>query len=337
MKALAGTCAVLLIAACGPLHPLAAASTPNSAIPWLPLKADLTPAPQPTPMPVPVPPGTPACTASALQAEWMGSQGATGNVITSFAFAGVGPKDCFLDGTPAMALLDSQGRTLSFNPRAPYFPPSVVGPALVGVTPLPAPHTGLKYGQASLTIDWVSQPEFCPGQSGVAVAAARIGIPAGGALTVTLGSAPDAYACAGVGVGSFESLPLPAATAPTPPLPVATLGLSGAAVVGRPYAYLVTLTNNTGSPMDLAGNCPNYEEEMFADIVHGSPPLGGKHFYRLNCAPAGTLAPGAHAIFQMIYAVPADARPGTYTLVFGLGIGNGTTIDVERPVVVKAA
>src|SRR5690349_18250730 len=91
--------ALLVVAGCGPLHPLAAGSTPAGTIPWKALPADLTPMPEPSPQAWPVPPGTPACTAGDLAGVAIGSQGATGHVIASFAFAGTGKADCFVDGT----------------------------------------------------------------------------------------------------------------------------------------------------------------------------------------------------------------------------------------------
>jgi hypothetical protein len=218
--------------------------------------------------------------------------------------------------------------------HAPFFPPQVTGPQLVSPGPLPEPHAGLKYGQAGLSIDWVSQPELCPGQAGVTIAKAMIAIRGGGSLTIALPAAPLAYACQGLGVGSFESPPVPMESAPVPDLPSVKLAVQGPAIPGKPFEYLVTLTNNTKQPMNLASTCPNYEEEMFADIVAGSPPLGGKHLYMLNCAPAGTLAPGASRIFQMIFNVPAGATPGTYTIAFLMGYSNAMTTNVEHAVVV---
>jgi hypothetical protein len=326
-----------LVAGCGPFHPLSAASSPAGAIPWKALPADFAPVPVPSPQTRPVPPGTPACTAGDLSGAAVGSQGATGHVIASFAFAGTGAGDCFVDGTPTLSVLDSTGNALPFAARAPFFPPEVTGPQLVGPGPVPEPHVALKYGQASLTIDWVSQPEACPGQGGVTIAKVVIAIGGGGSLTIALPPVPQAYACQGLGVGSFESPPIQTAVTPPPALPAVQVRIQSAATAGKSFEYLVTLTNDTKQPINLAVTCPNYEEELFADIVHGSPPLGGKHFYKLNCAPAGTLASGARATFQMIFAVPADAKPGTYTLVFGLGFSNGISNPVERPVEVKAA
>ena len=118
----------------------------------------------------------------------------------------------------------------------------------------------------------------------------------------------------------------PPAPSPQPaPLPEIDLQAPGTVGAGGSLEYRVTLTNDGHQPLDLVALCPTYEEEMFADIVHGSPPLGGKHIYALNCAPAGTLQPGAARAFQMIFKVPAGATPGTYTLVFNLGYWNAMT------------
>jgi len=325
---------LMVVAGCGPLHALSAASSPAGPIPWKALPADLTPTPVPSPQAMPVPPGTPACTSGDLAGAAVGSQGATGHIVTSFAFAGTGKGDCFVDGTPTLTVLDGAGKALPFALHAPLFPPEVTGPQLVSPGPVPEPHVALKYGQATLSIDWVSQPELCPGQSGVTIAKAIIAIQGGGSLTIALPPAPQAYACQGLGVGSFESPPVPVESSPVPNLPSIKLGVQGPAIPGKPFEYLVTLTNDTKQPMNLVSGCPNYEEEMFADIVAGSPPLGGKHFYMLNCAPAGTLAPGASRVFQMIFNVPADATPGTYTIAFLMGYSNAMTTNVEHPVVI---
>jgi Protein of unknown function (DUF4232) len=325
---------LLAAAGCGPFHPISAASTPPGTISWKALPADLTPPPVPSPQAMPVPPGTPACTAGDLAGAAVGSQGATGHVISSFVFAGTGKGDCYVDGTPALTVLDSAGKPLPFTTHSPYFPPEVTGPQLVSPGALPEPHTALKYGEASLTIDWVSQPEACPGQSGVTIAKAVIAIPGGGSLTLALQPAPQAFACQGLGVGSFESLPVPVDSVAAPDLPAIKLGPLGQGAPGKPFEYLVTLTNETALPMNLSSRCPNYEEELFPFIAGGGPPLGGKHFYKLNCAPAGTLAPRASRTFQMVFNVPADAAPGTYALLFAMGYWNAMTAGDKGSVVI---
>lgn len=330
---------VMLAAACGPLHQLPAAqSTPPGTIPWLPLPADLTPIPVPSPQAIPVPPGTPACKAGGLAGAALGSQGATGHVITTIAFASTGAA-CFLEGTPAVTALDAAGQVIAIKQRAAVIPPQVTGPQLVEPAPAPVQEPGLavKYGWASFELDWISQPEACVGQSAVTIATVRVGIPAGGTLAIAMPQAPSAYACGGLGVGSFESPPLPGPTIVIPPVPSAKITLQGSPVVGKPFHYLVTLTNETKLPMDLVASCPNYEEELFADIVHGSPPLGGKHFYGLNCSPAGTLAPGASKTFDIVFPMPANAAPGNYTLLFAILSGNGFRNPAQASVVVRAA
>jgi hypothetical protein len=118
----------------------------------------------------------------------------------------------------------------------------------------------------------------------------------------------------------------------TPPyLPEFSLELPLRAQVGQPLEYRVTLTEVRAQPLDLVALCPTFEEELFADISSGSGPLGGKHVYSLNCKPVGTLKPGAQATFDIVFKVPADAAPGNYTLMFGLGYGNAISSVLETP------
>lgn len=304
------------LTACAAVHPSASA---DAAIPWVPLAADLAAPPAPSPKGEPVPPGTPACSAAELIGAVIGSQGATGHVVTSIAFGSSGSTPCFVDGTPSVVLQDAAGRDLGFRQHGPYMPPAVLGPALVEPGPRPEMHQGLKYGEAGFSIDWVSQPEACPGQAVAQIAIARISLPAGGGTTIALPTSPAGYPCQGVGVSSLEGPAIASAVSPTPALPSVTIDAPSSAKAGRPLLYTVTLTNGTGAPMNLAGACPNYEEELFgAD----SGPLGGKHFYRLNCAPAGTLGAGKSARFDMRFDIPGSAAAGDYQLVFMLGFWN---------------
>lgn len=315
--------AALTLSACAATHP--ASTQPAGSdllIPWKALPADLAAPPVPSPHGVPVPPGTPACKAGDLLAGVIGSNGAGGHVLTSFAFATSATAACFLDGMPAVTLLDSSGRDLGFAQRAAFAPAVVSGPVLVNPGPKPEEHQGLKFGEAGLTIDWVSQPEPCPGQNGSTIAAARIQLPTGGSDSVSIPQEPAGYACAGVGVSSFEG-PAAEVAAPQPPaLPSIAVNAPSSAKAGHRFEYIVTLTNDTQAPMDLAAICPNYEEEL---ITTGGFPLGGKHFYKLNCAPAGTLATGKSAKFQMLLDIPANTDSGDYRLVFMLGFWNAMT------------
>jgi len=332
LRTLAVGLVLLALTACGSIHPTVPAE--QQPIPWLPLTANLTAPSVPSPQPYPVPPGTPACTGRGLVAVVAGSQGATGHVVTSISFSGTGASACFLDGTPHVMLLDAGGHDLAFTQRAPYFPAAVLGPAMVEPGPAPDPHTALKVGQASLTIDWVSQPEACLGQAPASVAGARIGILGGGAVTIQIASVPAGYACQGVGVSSFEGPSMPVETSPPPALPEAVVDAPNSAKAGKQYRYTVTLSNTTTAPMDLVANCPNYFEAL---MTAAGLSVTGKQFYQLNCAPAGTLAAARAATFEIKLDVPADVPYGAYSLTFVLGWGNAFSKSTSPPVQVTVS
>ncbi|HLZ94258.1 MAG TPA: DUF4232 domain-containing protein [Candidatus Dormibacteraeota bacterium] len=314
-----------LISGCGAVHPLAANSS-ASPVPWLPLAPDLTPIAVPSPQAVPVPPGTPICAGSELEGTFTGSNGATGHVEVSFGFASAGTHACYVEGTPAITLLDAAGHDLGFKNRAPYFPNEVSGPALVLPGQAPSPYQGVKDGQADLTIDWVSQPEACPpGEPASHVSAVRMVIAKVGSFTFQLPPMPAGYACQGVGVGALADPPLQVEAPAEPPVPDPAIVAPTKVKAGEQLKYMVILTNQTKLPIDLRQHCPNYEEELFADLVQGTAPLGGKHFYALNCKAAGLLEPSKPMSFAMVLQVPADAAPGRYILIFNIGISNAMT------------
>jgi hypothetical protein len=325
---LAAGAAVLLIG-CGAVHPLTSNASPvpstGSTVPWLPLAADLTPLPVSSPQAAPVPMGTPACTLAQLEPAFVGSNGAGGHVLTSFGFATRGVNACRLDGTPTITLLDASGHDLAFKNRAPFFPNEVSGPALVDPGPMPTFGTGFKDGQARLTIDWISQPEACQGETAAMVAKVRIAISGVGTLTIRIPDEPAGYRCQGVGVGALADPPIEDNSPPEPPAPDPSIAAPSKVKAGDQLRFVVTLSNPTKLPIDLRAHCPNYEEELFFDIQAGSPPLGGKHFYGLNCEAAGILMPGKPMAFAMVLQVPADATRGTYTLVFNIGSSNAMT------------
>lgn len=306
---------------------------PGQVIPWTPLPPNLTP-PAPSLGPPPIAPGTPACQANDLVVSVIGSSGATGHIITSFGFAGKA-SDCFLDGTPSIGILDSTGNPINFRQQTPYFRPTHPGRALIQPGPAPAPYTAPRPGQGSVNIDWNSQPESCPGvdsPQAIEPATAVIAVPAGGIVEVSIPLEPAAYPCAGLGVGVFEAPYVPIQPGPPPPLPALAMQVPSTSRVGQALPYFVTLTNEGSQPTDFTSLCPNYEEEMFADIVHGSPPLGGKHLYALNCGLADSIQPGASLTFQMVFLVPVGAAPGKYTLTFGLGYLNAMTSFMQAAV-----
>jgi hypothetical protein len=310
---------------------------PSGVIPWLSLPALLGAPVTPSSAPSPLPAGTQPCTPAQLQVENLGSQGGTGQWFTYFGFAGRGPVACFVQGTPSVALFDSSGHLLPFKSRSPYLGPYSTEPVLVEPGPLPDPNTNLKSGQAGLTVDWVTQPEACPGSAGIQVAEAKITLHGDGpALSVALSSKTVAgYTCGGLGIGSFEGPPPPVEQPVVLPLPKIALKVPSSVRAGEVLVYQVTLTNDTLQPMDLVANCPNYGEQLFPGDPSGIPPVALKPLFQLNCAPAATIQPAASLTFEMRLSVPGDDAPGTYALVFTLGYWNAMTNPTSAQVTIS--
>lgn len=295
----------------------------SGVVPWLSLPAQLdAPPPPPSPSPSPLPSGTQPCTSAQVQINVLGSGGAGGHVMQSFGFAGRGPGSCFLQGTPAIEVFDRSGKLLPFEARAPFLPYLAADPILVKPGPLPDIRSGngLRPGQASVTIEWVSQPEACPlGSPGVRIAMARITLPGGGAaLSVHIPGVPNAYLCAGLGIGTFQGPVPPVVEAPKAPVASVTLHLPSTARAGGDLVYQVVLTNDTATRIDLIANCPDFGQDIFAGHLTG-PPHGLKPLFQLNCAPAGTIEPGASLTFEIRLAIRSGTPPGTYSLFFTLG------------------
>jgi hypothetical protein len=311
---------------------LAGCQKPDQVIPWAPLTPNLNPPPL-SQGPAPIPLNTQACQASDLRGAVIGENSATGHLFTTIGFAGVG--QCYLDGTPSVGLLDSIGHPIAFRERALFYRPSQPGRILVEAGREPTPNTGLKLGEAGVEIDWATQGDNCPGAQPIVPAEALVAIPAGGVIGMTIPVGPGAYVCEGLGVGAFEGPNVPIPSSPVPPLPAISMQVPSTVPAGNALHYLVRLTNDRKQALDLVALCPTYEEELFADVVKGSPPLGGKHIFSLNCRPAGVLKPGSSVTFQMVFMVPADAARGKYELVFMLGYWNAMTSFSQAPITLK--
>src|SRR5260370_12471861 len=159
-RAAIGLVLLVLLAGCQKLQaPASALSSPpappaGQVVPWTPLAPNLGPS-APSLGPAPLPPGTPPCQANDLAANVIGSNGATGHVITSFGFAGPGAA-CYLEGSPSVGILDSEGSPIGFRQLGPYFPPTHPSRALIQSGAVPTAHTETKVVQASLNIDSIS-------------------------------------------------------------------------------------------------------------------------------------------------------------------------------------
>jgi hypothetical protein len=330
---------LILLAGCeNAPHPVSSDSGSGpiaGVIPWTPLTPNLTP-PSPSMGPAPLPPGTPPCQATDLTGVVIAKNGAGGHIFVSFRFAGVSGGACYLDGTPAIGLIDADGHAIAFRQLPPFGATPQPGPALIEAGPAPAPGLGLKVGQADLTIDWVTQPEACPaGFQAVLPVKAMIAIPAGGIITISMPPEPPAYMCSGLGVGAFEGPYVPVQPSPPPPLPAISMSVPSTGRVGVAFPFLVTLTNDHPQALDLIALCPTYEEELVGDPAKGSPLLGGKHLYALNCEIARSIPAGQAVTFQMVFLDAVDAAPGKYTLFFGLGYWNAISSYSQATVTLK--
>src|SRR5260370_33516866 len=263
-RAAIGLVLLVLLAGCQKLQaPASVLRSPPVAhagqvVAWAPLAPNLAP-PALSLGPAPLPPGTPPCQANDLAANVIGSNGATGHVITSFGFAGA-RAGCYLDGTPSVGILDSNGSPIGFRQQNPYFPSTHPGRALIEPVPPPAPHTALKLGQAALSIDWITQPDSCPGVDSpprVEPATAVIAIPSGGIVEVPIPLEPAAYACAGLGVGVSEGPYVPIQPGPRPPLPAISMQVPAGGHICQLLPYLWTLTADRNQPSDFTSLCPN--------------------------------------------------------------------------------
>jgi hypothetical protein len=266
-----------------------------------------------------VPPGTRACLAADVVATETGFNGAGGRLYDSITLTDVSATPCLLSGVPRAALLDQAGHEIAMQTMAE--------PAY-GLQPA---YLQPKAGSASLAVGWPSRDDLGCSTTGLPASAIEIWFP-DAPLKVALGRVPVVYPCAGpLGVTPFQLTPV-AEDTPPPSLPPVQVRLSAPSAVkpGAVLNYTVTLTNTGSSTIDLRASCPNYEEELFP-IGRGSP-LGGKHFYALNCADAGLIAPGGSLTFAMQLPVAPGAVPGVYKLTWLVGLGNAMTVHAETPV-----
>jgi hypothetical protein len=97
----------------------------------------------------------------------------------------------------------------------------------------------------------------------------------------------------------------------------ATLSTSGPAARGGRFVYEVILSNPTARTISF-GSCPSYTEQLGAGAA-----LAGRTLL-LNCAPAGSLAPGQAASFEMKLDVPATMPAGAAKLSWKLEVAGGT-------------
>jgi hypothetical protein len=169
--------------------------------------------------------------------------------------------------------------------------------------------------------DWCTPPPPLPLRANLVIGSDRVAVHAESAIPVP----PCMAAPATPPPDMFFDGPLAVPGTPTAPepdlvdtLPIAvTLSPLRATKPGGTLDYTVTLTNISpfDKPLNLAALCPTYTERLA--FPGGHAPVDTRH--ALNCGPAGVLAADVPVTFAMRLPIPADAPPGTASLVWQLG------------------
>jgi hypothetical protein len=324
---------------------VAQAAAPPSlhTVPWVALPDTGTfpsfpPDAAPSP-PIPVPPGTPPCTADAVEGRaYQGDRLSGGVVIDEVLLRNRGTSACTLDGYPGVMVLESRGfplAKLTGSDAASADLPSVPAVAVLlepGTPQLPpvaaGPGDNTVMGQARLQLEWAgcqatrasSLALFLPGDA----RQLTVDFPYATALLSACDSnAPPTMPTVARG-------PFMPTGVQWPPAP-AYVSLSVAADTppsvrrGSTLVYDVTLTNTShlGYVLDP---CPNYVEILGAKAAVAN--------FQLNCSPVGDIAPGASVTFQMNLAVPVNVPLGASTLSWSLIDARVSTPDLTAPLTI---
>src|SRR5260370_12553094 len=120
-----------------------------------------------------------------------------------------------------------------------------------------------------MNMDWIWEPGACPQvdpTQRAQPATAVIAIPAGGIVEVPIPLEPAAYACAGLGVGVFETPYVPIQPGPPAPLPAISMLVPSGGRIGQALPYLVTLTDQNDHPPPVTEPSPTYPAQLVTAI-----------------------------------------------------------------------
>jgi Protein of unknown function (DUF4232) len=252
-----------------------------------------------------------ACAGEAL-APYLGQWGAAaGTSYANLVVLNLGHVDCLVDTIATLELRDADGRRMAAATSAP---PSDSARTLL-LPPGWAVAVTIGYS------DWCTPQPALPLRADLVMGSERIAvllrseIPVPPCMAAPMTPAPDMFFNGLLAVPGTPTAPEPD---PVDTLPVAvTLSPLPPTPPGGILDYTVTLTNV--SPFDkslnLAALCPTYTERL---SFTGSRAAVDIHL-ALNCGPAGVLAAHFPMTFAMRLPIPADAPPGTASLVWQLG------------------
>jgi hypothetical protein len=220
-----------------------------------------------------------------------------------------GGLDCELPASPKLELRDAKGILLASTKPISESPSAVMLPTnWAAVAPI-------------AFADWCLSTPTLPLQLNLVIGTTGVDVTALGQIwPPACMSSPESLSP----VFTYGS-PLTIPGTPTPPVPDPCDHLPVAITLSQPpkihpgdtLTYTVAITNRSAyqKPLDLAGECPNYNETLFL-------PGSGQTIkveLALNMLPTTFLAAGERATLEMRVPIPADAATGTATIVWQIG------------------
>ncbi|AKJ28025.1 hypothetical protein [Caldimonas brevitalea] len=270
------------------------AQAADAAVPWLD-----QPAPEAaTTLAAAAPVADHDCAAGEIKVT-PGQQGAwRGYATQELRISKVGPGACALTGAPALALVAGDGKRQAARVHD-------VNPALAT--------RRIEVTEDADVVLLVGAPGSCEAATGPQRRVTRqLEItPTGGGAVVVNGVQVDTL-CGGASVLHVDQVvderrraartAAAAAARPHATLDALSVKLEAPATVarGQKLRYVVTLTNESASPLPLSP-CPGYQQSLYVE----DRSVDSRH--RLNCAGAGgQIAPHSSVSFEMQATVPAD-------------------------------
>jgi len=252
------------------------------------------------------------CTAASLVAFSGGWGAAAGSSYAQLVVLNVGGVDCVLPASPVLELRDAHGGLLA----------SAAGEPTAAVD-LPANRTALAMMGFS---DWCTAPPPMPLTLDLVLGSQstlQVGHPETDTAAIPLPSCGSAPASSPPNFFYNDAFTVTGMAPPPDPDPgdllplMVSISALPTTAPGSVLTYTVTLTNvdSYGKPANLALLCPSYVQRL--DLPGADTQLETTH--ALNCVPAGVLAGGASATFEMHLAIPSTATAGTAGIVWQLG------------------
>jgi hypothetical protein len=300
-------------------------ASPAGIVPWV----DSTPVPEtttPAQTPDPAVLAVPKCRGDQLQGAYTGSALEGGYSFNDFEIANVSPDPCRLSGEPtSFQYLGADGQSLFGGTQAKCNPQPCSQAMLA---PNGAVDSASDAAGASRAVFRISGLNPAPGACGGATVVQSIALtmPGGGILTIPTS---NANGCLGTNLGAFVPEVQTIVPPTVPPVVLITAAqVPSKAAVGQDMNFTIEITNVSNSAFSFGDICPNYE------LIIGDKAVDYTH--NLNCHVVSEIAPGAHVLFAMKIAIPANLSPGNYDAIWTLDASYATPDTPSYPLTVIA-